>query len=143
MQNVWMKFQYLYFNWQNSGVHSIHRRIYTKKKSFIEKKKKKKNRKLNGNTIAQEFYKQSWKQWKNKGKFSVSTSAYFWNGIGNYSMDDLCNIDGAFLGKTLHLNIHMKCVCVDVNIFTGLKFVLSYLNTKKKDLKCILWFEIA
>lgn len=58
-------------------------------------------------------------------------------------MDDLCNIDGAFLGKTLHLIIHMKCVCVDVNIFTGLKFVLSYLNTKKKDLKCILWFEIA
>lgn len=111
MQNVWMKFQYLYFNWQNSGVHSIHRRIYTKGKLFIEKKKKK-NRKLNGNTIAQEFYKQSWKQWINKGEFSVSTSAYFWNGIGNYSMDDLCNIDGAFLGKTLHLNIHMKCVCV-------------------------------
>lgn len=114
---------------------------FTLKKLFIEKKRKK--RKLNGNTIAQEFYKRNWKQWINKGKFSVSTSAYFRNGIENYSMDDLCNIDGAFLGKTLHLNIHMKCVCVDVNIFTGLKFVLSYLNTKKKDLKCILWFEIA
>lgn len=111
MQNVWMKFQceYLYFNWQDSGVHSIHRRIYTKKNYLLKRREKK--GKLNGNTIAQEFYKRSWKQWINKGKFSVSTSAYFRNGIENYSMDDLCNIDGAFLGKTLHLNIHMKCVC--------------------------------
>lgn len=64
---------------------------------------------------------------KTKKKKNVQckyNSAYFSNGIPvSYSMDDLRNFDGDLVFNSA---FEYSQMCLYVNIFTGLKFVLSY-----------------